>query len=531
MRPLRILFLVHNLGKTRHFESVILGLTRRRHTVVLAAARKRRPLKPTTVFHGNKWIEVIACPTRRVDRWASVAEPMRRARDYLRFLDPRYVHATKLAARAAECAPEGWTAIFARRPWLRRHGRAAQRALELAEAAMPSDPYFDLFVKAEQPDLVLITPLVDFGSYQTDYVKAAHRLGVPVAFLPFSWDNLTNRGLVRVAPDRVLVWNEHQKREAVDLHGVPADRVVITGAPRFDEFFAMSPATTRDQFCAKVGLDASRLLLLYVCSSQFVAPREVEFVRQWINELRRSAEPALRTSAVLVRPHPAHQDQWSAAELSEPGGVALWSEKSRMNADQGLYDSLHHAAAVVGLNTSAMIEAAIVGRPVHTIAAPEFAGGQGGTLHFWYLLSDHGGIVSLSETFAEHFAQMADAVRDAPAIGERCRRFVEAFVRPHGLDVPATGIMVAEIERAGTIRKRPQPFASVALPGALEPAGDPALARPRPLVVVASAFGQTLQCVVGLAFQADLQRRRRGGSWGPPSGGPSARTVHDQIPS
>src|SRR5687768_17214172 len=108
---------------------------------------------------------------------------------------------------------------------------------------MPPARYFELFLKAEAPDLLLVTPLVDFGSYQTDYVKAAHRIGLPVAFVPFSWDNLTNRGLIRVAPDRVLVWNDRQQHEAVALHGVPADRVVVVGAPRFDEFFAMRPET------------------------------------------------------------------------------------------------------------------------------------------------------------------------------------------------------------------------------------------------------------------------------------------------
>ena len=89
---------------------------------------------------------------------------------------------------------------------------------------MPSEPYYELFIRSHAPDVILITPLIDFGSYQTDYVKSAHRLGIPIVFLPFSWDNLTNRGLVRIAPDRVLVWNEHQKREAVTYHDVPADR-------------------------------------------------------------------------------------------------------------------------------------------------------------------------------------------------------------------------------------------------------------------------------------------------------------------
>jgi hypothetical protein len=452
----RILFLVHNLGKTRHFESVIRGLTARGHTVVVAAARKRKPLRPTKSLHDDPRVEVIACPTKRVDGWQDFALAVRRARDYGRFLDPRYAHSTKLAARAADYAPEGWSSTLDRYPYLRRHWRLTQRALALVEAAMPTERYFELFLKAERADLLLVTPLIDFGSYQTDYVKAAHRIGLPVAFLPFSWDNLTNRGLIRVPPDRVIVWNEIQKQEAVDLHGVPADRVVVTGAPRFDEFFAMRAATSREAFCASVALDPARPFVLYTCSSNFVAPREVDFVRQWIGELRRSPQEDVRTASVVVRPHPAHQEQWESVDLSDVPDVAIWSHKTEMNADQGLYDSLHHCAAVVGLNTSAMIEAAIVGRPVFTITATEFAGGQQGTLHFWYLLTENGGIVSMARSFEEHARQLATALTGDPSAAERCRRFVASFVRPCGLDEAAAPLMVDAIERTASIGKRPR---------------------------------------------------------------------------
>ena len=153
---------------------------------------------------------------------------------------------------------------------------------------------------------------------------------MPVAFLPFSWDNLTNRGLIRVAPDRVLVWNEHQRREATELHGVAASRVVVTGAPRFDEFFTMQPATTREQFCAAIGLPPHRPLVLYTCSSNFVAPREVEFVRRWVTELRRSPLPVLRDCGILVRPHPAHRDAVGGGRpVGSSRGRALAREERR----------------------------------------------------------------------------------------------------------------------------------------------------------------------------------------------------------
>lgn len=449
---MRILFVVDSLGRTRHFRDVILALTERGHTIVLATPH---PPKPQQGFYDNPRIEIVSSPSRRTDRWAPVADPLRRARDRVRFLDPRYAGAVKLAGRAAAHAPKGWNRAIERYRWLTRHWNRVEQALALAEAVTPCDSAFGRFIEAHAADLLLVTPLVEFGSYQTDYVKCAHRLGIPVVFLPFSWDNLTNRGLIRVPPDRVLVWNAHQRREAIDLHGVPADRVVMTGAPRFDEFFAMQPSNSRENFCARLGVDPGRPFVLYVCSASFIAPREVPFVRHWVGELRsRAGEGWLRDCGVLVRPHPANADEWESADLSDLPGVAVWNRRGVMNADQALFDSLFHSDAVVGLNTSAMIEAAIVGRPVFTIAVPEFAGGQDGTLHFRYLLVNNGGVVTASESFEEHVRQLQAAPSRAAETLDRSRRFLHDFVRPRGMDTPASRIMVEEIVRAGALRKR-----------------------------------------------------------------------------
>jgi hypothetical protein len=463
---MRILFFLNNVSKARHFDSVVEMLVERGHTVVLAAARQRnRPLalpKNLSLVNRNLIarelpgrIEVTACPVHRVDRWRTLAPAMRQARDYLRFFDERYSHADKLERRSATHAPKGWLRFIQERGWLARQWRLLSSALEIAERAIPSERLFDLFLAYERPDVVLVTPLVDYGSYQTDYVKSAHRMGMPVVFAPFSWDNLTNRGLIRIAPDRVLVWNDIQKQETTELHGVSPERVVVTGAPRFDEFFAMRPSGGRDEFCRRVGLDPARPYLLYVCSSEFVAPREVEFVTRWIACLREAEDPAVSACGVLVRPHPAHLKQWKGVDLSGFSNAALWHEKESMNADQGLCDSLHHSGAVVGLNTSAMIEAGIVGRPVLTLVMKEFAGGQEGTLHFHYLRAVNGGLLHEASSLIEHVTQVVEILKGNGA-GDQARGFVERFVRPRGLAVPVTPIMTDEIERAALMPKEPR---------------------------------------------------------------------------
>ena len=462
---MRFLFFLHNVSKTRHFEGVLAGLAGRGHTVVLAAERQRNRalfLPKNLIFVNRRLIaggargriEITASPVRRTDAWRDVAPGLRRLRDYLRFSDPRYSEAAKLEARASNALPKELARLLERRPALRRYDALLARALSAVENAIPSDRFFELFIAHEQADLVLVTPLVDYGSYQTDVVKASHRLGVPVAFLPFSWDNLTNRGLIRVFPDRVLVWNDIQRREAVELHGVPDERVHVVGAPRFDDFYAMSPASSREEFCRDNHLDPAKPLVLYVCSSEFVAPHEVDFVRGWIRSLRGSAHAVLRDCSVLVRPHPAHLKQWSSVVLNEPN-VTIWAAKETMNADQGLYDSLSHCAAVVGLNTSAMLEAGILGKPVLTLISDQFAGGQSQTLHFHYLRASNGGLLHEAATMEEHLGQLTGAV-EGKASGEQAAAFVERFVRPRGRTTPVSPLMIEEIERLAAMRKRPR---------------------------------------------------------------------------
>ena len=282
--------------------------------------------------------------------------------------------------------------------------------------------------------------MVGVGFTQADFVKSARALGIPSGLLVFSWDNLSNKGLIHEMPDRMFVWNDIQVREAVKLHKYPADRVVVTGAPRFDEFFEMKPATTREEFCRMIGLDATRPIVTYLCSSKFVAASEQTFVSRWISEL--AAEQRSRfwraAASSSVRTRPAGKAGMAAdaldlrwprvaekATVSRPFGDerSIVMNSPMQNADAVLFDTVFHSAAVVGLNTSAEIEAAIVGRPVFTIVDSN-AGGQEGTLHFHYLLRSQGGHVELAGDFDEHRDQLSAALA-----GRSDRSRIDAFVR------------------------------------------------------------------------------------------------------
>jgi hypothetical protein len=296
-----------------------------------------------------------------------------------------------------------------------------------------------------------------FGSKQVDYVRQARAAGVSSVLGVGSWDHLTTKGLIHEVPDRLVVWNELQRSEAAELHGIPPDRVVVTGAQAYDHWFASQPSTTREQFCARVGLPADRPYVLYLCSSPFIAPYEVDVVRRWIEGIRGSGQAPLASAGLLVRPHPQNAAQWQDVDLSACGNVVVWPRAGANPIGpetRGEYfDSMHHAHAVVGINTSALIESGIVGRPVFSFRVPELSGTQEGTLHFHHLR--RGGLLRLADGLDEHLHQLLDSFASAAADRERIRGFIQLFVRPFGRDVAAAPRVVQAIEEQGAVRPAP----------------------------------------------------------------------------
>jgi hypothetical protein len=376
----------------------------------------------------------------------------RSAADYTRYLRPEFVAAKPLRKRSTRYVA----------PWLRtridrRTGGSPEAVasmlatLQTLERTIPPDPQVLRYVARFRPDVLLVTPLIDLASDQVDYVKAGRALGIPTALCVHSWDNLTNKGLIHAAPDRVFVWNAAQQREAVTLHGIDPAHVIATGAPVFDEWFDRRPSTTRAEFCTRAGLPADRPFFLYLCSSRFIAATEAVFIEQWIGAIRKADDPRVRDAGLLIRPHPRTaladppHGQWS-----DLVNVAVWPRQGANPVDApsktDFFDSMFHAAAAIGINTTAQIEAGIVGTPVYSIRAAEFSGTQEGSLHFQYLLKESGGLVRFDKSLDAHTRSLAEALSSHDAVARRLRQFVEGFVRPHGLEVAATTRLADEVE-------------------------------------------------------------------------------------
>jgi hypothetical protein len=450
---------MHYPGYLRYFDSVIRLLAARGHRVELVfdnPDKQAEGAEALADMGGD--VEVLGRMPVRGDIWTIVAGAVRGTMDYVRYLHPSFADTPYLRDRMRSALPPIFGILGRRQTSSVAFIRRLNGLLETCERAIPSSRVLENFIRSRRPHAVLVTPLVTDRSPQVDVIKSAQALGIPAALCVASWDHLTTKGLIRVRPDLVSVWNEEQKAEALAYHGTDADRIVVTGAQPFDRWFERRP-TAREEFCRKIGLPADRPIVIFVGSTASISAPDAEgqFVRRWIAALR--AEPALSDVSILIRPHPFNSRHWSDNDVADMPNVAVyphWAANPVNESDrQDYFDSLYHSEAVVGINTTAMIEAAIVGRTVHSVLADEFKGTQGGTLHFRYLLAENGGFLRVAASLPEHAQQLGETLA-SPGIGrEACARFVRTFVRPLGMDLPTTPILVDAIERlASTARPR-----------------------------------------------------------------------------
>ncbi len=455
---MRILFSMRHPGALRNFASTLQALAERNHRVHLVFGQQDKEGDGTLLWQLTHDFPAITCG--QLERktpwrfWLGLGRVARCTVDYVRYLTPEYegINSLKERARGKVLRPIRW---FVDLPLfrVRAANRLLVKALLIVERAIPVDRVIFDLVAHERPDVLLVTPLVDIGTDQVDFVKAARRVGIRCALPVLSWDNLTNKGLIRVQPDNVFVWNEAQKAEAVRMHGTNPDDVVVTGAMVYDQWFERRPSSTRDAFCARVGLDPACPILLYLCSSPFIAPDEVIFIEKWIRAIRSAPDARVRGAGILVRPHPENRQPWHRFDEKAFDNVVVWPRGGASPVDfesrNEFFDSMHHAAGAVGINTSAQIECGIVGRPVFSIRTPEYQRTQDGTLHFRHLTSQGGGLLRLADDLDAHVRELAAALDDPAGTRRQIEHFVQAFARPHGLDQAATPRMVEAIEQLG----------------------------------------------------------------------------------
>jgi len=476
----RVLFALNEPGYFRFYGPAIVELERRGWNVSLVYGKpqKRGPDLDVPASAGDRVRSLGTLP----GDVSSIAKNLRIAVDCTRYLEPAFDKAEYLRRRAERELSPGFAFI--------KHIKRAPRSVVSAaigierfvERLLPVNVAMRDFLKEVRPDLVVVSPLVIIGGsgvQETEVIKAARAIGVPTVVAVASWDHLTSKGLIRLVPDAVVVWNAVQADEAARLHRIPTNRIIVTGAQSFDRWFDRPRPDAIDTFRRNLGIDSNRRIVLLVGSSRNMAPgeSEVQFARRWIAALRMSSDARVRDAFVIVRPHPGNTQPWRDADLGDPQTAVYPTSYASgillSDADvETFWYSLLASDAVVGINTSAMIEAAVVRRPVFSVRDPAFAHSQQQTLHFAYLSAAAGGFTIVADDLPEHVRQLERLFDKGQPDLRQSDAFVARFVRPLGMTTEANTHLCDALERVAAVRRvshAPADAVAVDRPDAISP--------------------------------------------------------------
>jgi hypothetical protein len=435
----RILVMVPDLEAVLSLEGVLRKLAANRDTVHVAVDHGfspsdrvwRREAKALSVSLGP-------APPLESRPWYPLAAAVRGCLDVLQPLDgPREVRewrrqsvlegASSLARRLA-------SSRLAMRPAVRR---GFVRRLEEMAHALPVDATVLQFFGDQSPAMVILAPLTGADPSQVDYIRAARALGIGTFGYTTAWSDLVARGRLQDLPDCVGVWNRDQRREAIDLQGVPPQRTTVVGACGVTRFVDPSPGRSRAQAVREAGLDPANRVVVFAGGAGTTPASELAMFEEWHHVLRAQGSPHVREATVLVRPHPANEAAWRAAIQSVAPAMVIEASPPK----DGLAARLRAADAMVVLDTSLIPAAAACGVPVLGLFSDRFAGVQYDLAAFQRRTGCPEWPV-FAHTLDTHIQQLAEALGRVDDPMNPARVAARAWARPHG-PVLSPGFIIA----------------------------------------------------------------------------------------
>jgi hypothetical protein len=249
--------------------------------------------------------------------------------------------------------------------------RRLKRAMMWANVRLFPDRHHAALFRRYRPDLVVVTEVMNLAP-DLWILKRAVREGVPVLWLVRSWDNLSSKGILPAPIDRLTVWSEMMREEAVSLHGFPPHHVSVAGPPHLDIVTRLDGTLERGAFLERIGADPDKKLILYAMAPMNRA--DVDHEQAIIERLWQLAEAGAFAAPcqVLVRTYPLRATAIPEAFASMKGLLvdvpgrlhAAFGDRDITNDDlRHLIATLRYSDVVVNVASTIVMEAAACGTP------------------------------------------------------------------------------------------------------------------------------------------------------------------------
>lgn len=245
------------------------------------------------------------------------------------------------------------------------------KTLEKLDLRFFKDPYYADLFNEYKPSLLVTTGTVDFNE-ERPLMKRARENKVPIVSRILSWDNLTKARRPPVKADKLIVWNNNMKKEAIEYWNFSGEDVYVTGSPQFDYYYDKSKFCSKKEFFKEMGLDLDKKLITYIVSGAVVLPNQMDAIEMLIDAI--SNNEISYPAQLLIRKHQGTEvNQFKELEKYEnvvvdDAGCHSKSFVDRWNPKvedmKHFAETLLHSDVVVGAPSTVAIDSAVFDTPI-----------------------------------------------------------------------------------------------------------------------------------------------------------------------
>jgi UDP-N-acetylglucosamine 2-epimerase len=226
----------------------------------------------------------------------------------------------------------------------------------LARLQLYTDVYLELFQRS-RPSRVVVAD--DTTTHGRTAVLAAQSLNIPTLNIQHGAIADVHHYRYAIA-DVFAAWGEHD-RELLIRNGVPEQKIVVTGQPRFDDFSQRHDDILHTR--KRLGIPGSHKLLLWA-TTPFVPRVSYDFPERNLRYLEAFAELLAREQnwALIIKLHP--RDQRTGYETALAKMEKYVRSRVKILQDEDIQQLLPIADVLLAWNTSVIQEAVLAGKPI-----------------------------------------------------------------------------------------------------------------------------------------------------------------------
>jgi UDP-N-acetylglucosamine 2-epimerase len=231
--------------------------------------------------------------------------------------------------------------------------------------------YFDRY----NPDLVFLAHL--FDEPEINLLREAKKRKVKTIGYINSWDKVTSRCILRLLPDKAIVFNDIVKGEMIRHNEMNEKDIFVSGLPQYDYFYSdESNFLNRQEFFNKISISPDKELLVYASMGRAFSTSDWDMI-DFLHNLVETKGKLIKDCALLVRFQP--NDFVDEVEIKkrpylkyDQPGIRFGSKRGvdwDMNeADLShLYSTLKHMSILICYASSISVDAAVFNKPVINI--------------------------------------------------------------------------------------------------------------------------------------------------------------------